>query len=95
MIGWEEKYLSAIYTWLTCCIVVVSSITFFGKRKFAQVAAVGRKPAAITRELRSSISLAEVSQHNTENDVWLVVNGIVIDCTKFLDNHPAGKGMFD
>lgn len=89
MIGWEEKYLSAIYTWLTCYIVVVSSITFFGKRKFARVAAVGRKPTAITRELRSNISLAEVSQYTTENDFWLVVNGIVIDYTKFLENHPA------
>lgn len=75
--------------WLTCCIVGVSSITFFGKRKFARVAAVGRKPTAITRELRSNISLAEVSQYTTENDFWLVVNGIVIDYTKFLENHPA------
>lgn len=36
-------------------------------------------------------SLEEVSKHNTENDCWVIVNGQVLDVTKFLGDHPGGK----
>jgi cytochrome b involved in lipid metabolism len=34
----------------------------------------------------------EVAEHNTEDDCWVVVNGQVLDVTKFLPDHPGGKG---
>lgn len=36
-------------------------------------------------------TLAEVAKHNTEDDCWVVVNGRVLDVTKFLPDHPGGK----
>ncbi len=34
---------------------------------------------------------AEVAKHNKEDDCWVVVNGQVLDVTKFLPDHPGGK----
>ncbi|GMY26829.1 cytochrome b5-like [Fagus crenata] len=35
-------------------------------------------------------TLAQVSEHNTNKDCWLIINGKVFDVTKFLDDHPGG-----
>jgi len=35
-------------------------------------------------------TLADVAKHNTEKDCWVVVNGQVLDVTKFLPDHPGG-----
>ncbi len=40
---------------------------------------------------KKEYTLEEVAKHNTENDCWCVVNGEVLDVTKFLDEHPGGK----
>nr|KAJ3413095.1 hypothetical protein HK105_002169 [Polyrhizophydium stewartii] len=36
-------------------------------------------------------TLDEVAKHNKEDDCWVVVNGQVLDATKFLPDHPGGK----
>lgn len=33
----------------------------------------------------------EVAKHNSEADCWVIVKNVVLDLTKFLDNHPGGK----
>jgi len=37
-----------------------------------------------------NITMAEVQQHNTEGDCWVVIHGMVYDLTEFADEHPAG-----
>ncbi|CAG8567355.1 12120_t:CDS:2 [Ambispora gerdemannii] len=43
-----------------------------------------------SKELKA-YTLADVSKHNKDSDCWVVVNGQVLDVTKFLPDHPGGK----
>merc|ERR1719228_1774120 len=36
-------------------------------------------------------SLEEVAKHTSKTDCWVVVNGQVLDVTKFLGEHPGGE----
>lgn len=45
------------------------------------------KPAAGGEE--KSYTLAEVQQHDTEQDCWMVIEGKVYDITAYVDRHPA------
>jgi len=35
-------------------------------------------------------SMEEVAKHNTKEDLWVVVKGVVMDLTDWLDEHPGG-----
>ncbi|PWY89255.1 fumarate reductase Osm1 [Aspergillus heteromorphus CBS 117.55] len=35
-------------------------------------------------------SMEEISKHNKKEDLWIVVKGIVLDVTNWLDEHPGG-----
>ncbi|KAK3278646.1 hypothetical protein CYMTET_13429 [Cymbomonas tetramitiformis] len=37
------------------------------------------------------ISLDELAKHNKDGDLWIAVDGHVLDCTKFAKLHPGGK----
>ncbi|KAK7207862.1 cytochrome b5 [Myxozyma melibiosi] len=37
------------------------------------------------------ISLADVQSHNSKEDLYMVIDGKVYDCTKFIDEHPGGE----
>lgn len=34
--------------------------------------------------------MAEVAKHNTKEDLWVVVKGVVMDLSDWLDEHPGG-----
>ncbi|KAG0347201.1 hypothetical protein BG004_008240 [Podila humilis] len=38
-----------------------------------------------------NITAAEVAKHDKPDDCWVIVNGQVLDVTKFLPDHPGGK----
>ncbi|XP_010937875.1 cytochrome b5 [Elaeis guineensis] len=38
-------------------------------------------------------SMKEASQHNTQEDCWVVIDGKVYDVTKYLDDHPGGDDV--
>ncbi|XP_008810951.1 cytochrome b5 [Phoenix dactylifera] len=38
-------------------------------------------------------SMEEASQHNTQDDCWVVIDGKVYDVTNYLDEHPGGDDV--
>jgi nitrate reductase (NAD(P)H) len=68
----------------------------FGKLLELKAAADAKEaaaPAPAPKNIQTSttsFTLAEVEKHNTEEDVWIVVNNKVYDCTKYLELHPGG-----
>lgn len=36
-------------------------------------------------------SKQDVASHNTETDLWVIIEGRVFDLTDYLDSHPGGK----
>ncbi|KAH1252512.1 Cytochrome B5 isoform D [Glycine max] len=40
---------------------------------------------------RRVFTLSQVAQHKSNKDCWLVINGRVLDVTKFLEEHPGGE----
>jgi alkylation response protein AidB-like acyl-CoA dehydrogenase/predicted heme/steroid binding protein len=43
--------------------------------------------------MSKTITIAELSKHNTASDCWIAVDGVVYDVTKFLRSHPGGKNV--
>jgi len=54
-------------------------------------AAAANAPAGATAPAKKEYTYEEVAKHNKEDDCWCVVNGEVLDVTKFLDKHPGGR----
>eukprot|EP01111_Echinosteliopsis_oligospora_P004256 TRINITY_DN167_c0_g1_i1.p1 TRINITY_DN167_c0_g1~~TRINITY_DN167_c0_g1_i1.p1 ORF type:complete len:650 (+),score=186.82 TRINITY_DN167_c0_g1_i1:66-1952(+) len=48
-------------------------------------------PAAKASVKDTPYTVDDVSKHNTEKDCWVIVNGQVLDVTKFMHEHPGGK----
>jgi len=43
-----------------------------------------------------TISLEELAKHNTKEDIWVAIHGVVYDFTEFAHEHPAGfDSIFD
>lgn len=57
----------------------------------AQTAAAPAAAAAAPASAKKEYTYDEVAKHNTDKDCWCVVNGDVLDVTKFLDKHPGGR----
>merc|ERR1719379_393522 len=54
-------------------------------------AAAGGAEAVALPPGTSAYTLADVAKHTSKSDCWVVVNGEVLDVTKFLGEHPGGE----
>lgn len=39
------------------------------------------------------LSFEEVQKHNTRDDCWVIINGMVYDVTEFIAIHPGGANI--
>jgi cytochrome b involved in lipid metabolism len=49
-----------------------------------------KKPAKKLEIPDKEFSLEDISKHNTQDDCWVSVNGMALNVTDFLENHPGG-----
>jgi cytochrome b involved in lipid metabolism len=49
------------------------------------------KEEVATSSGEKTYTLNEVAAHNKKDDIWVVVDGQVLDVTKFLPDHPGGE----
>lgn len=45
------------------------------------------------QKTQATYSEEEVAKHNTPESCWIIINGKVLDVTKWLANHPGGKSV--
>lgn len=64
----------------------------FGKLLAMQDDVKGDAPVQIKKdnEDRKLFTMEEIKKHNTTEDVWIIVNSRVYDCTEYLELHPGG-----
>jgi cytochrome b involved in lipid metabolism len=53
-------------------------------------AAKVKKPAKKLEIPNKEFSLDDIAKHNTKDDCWVAVNGMALNVTEFLENHPGG-----
>ncbi|KAI5801514.1 flavocytochrome c [Peziza echinospora] len=59
--------------------------------KSGETPAKAAKPALKDFKIpEKEYTLEEVAKHTTKDDVWVVVKGVVMDLTSFLEDHPGG-----
>ena len=49
-----------------------------------------KKPAKKLEIPDKEFTLEDIAKHNTKEDCWVAVNGLALDVTDFLENHPGG-----
>lgn len=49
------------------------------------------KTAEKAKPSSGAYSAADVAKHNKKDDCWVIINGQVLDVTKFLPDHPGGE----
>ena len=52
------------------------------------------KQAPSASSLNREFTMEEVARHNSQGDLWGVVDGYVLDLTGFLKDHPGGEKIF-
>ncbi|KAL3478967.1 FAD binding domain-containing protein [Aspergillus californicus] len=55
----------------------------------AETSKPATKPAKFTIP-ETEYSMEEVAKHNSKEDLWIVVKGIILDVTNWVDEHPGG-----
>lgn len=59
----------------------------------SEAAATPAAPAADVSDFKipdKEFTMEEVAKHNKKDDLWIVVKGVVMDVTNWLDEHPGG-----
>lgn len=58
---------------------------------------LGELPPSVHRigESPNVYSLSDVSQHDSKNDCWIAIRGVVYEVTDFIRSHPGGNAILE
>lgn len=88
---------------ISLAVLTISSVFLMGCSSTPKVNTVPETPSteaemqteiqteSTTENPQSTYTLAEVGQHNSASDCWLVISGSVYNVTDFIPNHPGGE----
>lgn len=71
------------------CFVSINTVMMATTTQLSDETSLQTEPNEIT--LIKRFSPKEVAEHNSLEDIWIIVDGGVYDLTKFLSEHPGGK----
>ena len=90
-------------TTLLCCAVFVAVLLVFSfagsgshetDDKSAESSAE-QKAKPVRERPTGPFTVAQVAEHKTRDDAWLIIDGKVYDVTDFVDDHPGGDSILD
>jgi hypothetical protein len=75
--------------------MVALEFEYFGLPNISREAKTSQVSGSSSRHnpAAKTYTLEEVKQHNSVEDVWVVIDGKVYDITEFLEDHPGGDGV--
>lgn len=50
---------------------------------------------SIHNNSNQTYTMSDVSKHNSQDDCWLVIDGVVYDVTDFVNQHPGGNDIVE
>jgi cytochrome b involved in lipid metabolism len=78
---WQAHKLEAVFA--VFCVVMLGWL-LLGRGEQGEVVKERQVEAR-------SVTAAEVAQHCTEGDAWIIVEGKVYDVSAYIENHPGGE----
>lgn len=79
---------------LSLLLVLLTGALFWRPVAKGATGGGGGGPAAAGAPLRK-VTAAELARHNTEDDVWLAIDGRVYDFSSYIDLHPGGLALLN
>lgn len=70
---------------LLCLSVLVAFVRWRGVKQ--------AMPDGSRKRQLPQYSLEEVAKHNSPEDLWVIIDGKIIDVTKYQKFHPGGEGV--
>lgn len=86
--------ISLFIFWAVVVALLLAGLVFYQNNKSANnFNASGAPGRNLSMVGTTTLSLAEITKHNSASDCWLLISNQVYDVTNYLSAHPGGVGV--